>query len=133
MRKMASMFTRAVAASTPPPVSAGYLSYGPFTSTAKACTSPPASSARTTAGRMPLVSSFTGRPRAPRSASSPSSPGTVVGSPPVTVTPSSHLARRDSSPSTSPRSWAGSRSGLQARSALWQVGQRRLQDRKSVV
>ncbi len=80
-----------------------------------------------TSGRMPLESSLTGRPKARRSYRNGSRPGSAVGSPPDTTMPSSQAARILKKRRTSDGKITGWRSGRQARSALWQVGQRRLQ------
>ena len=97
-----------------PPVSWGYLSQGPLTSTAKTLTRREARSVSTTSGRMPLVSSFTGSPTRPRSANIEAMSRFRVGSPPVTVTPSSHILRRSRYDMIRSRPMAGKRSGLQA-------------------
>ena len=75
-----------------------------------------------------------GRPNRPRSRRKPQSPPAMVGSPPETTMPSSQSRRRSMKCSASDAKMVGRVSGRQARSALWQVGQPRLQpERKSTV
>ncbi len=77
-------------------------------------------------GRMPLVSILTGGPMAAASAAKSAIPGARVGSPPVTTRPSSQRAWEATNRRTEAAASGGASSGLQARPALWQCGQRRL-------
>lgn len=72
------------------------------------------------------MSTLTLNPSPSSARTSPGRPGSSVGSPPQTTTPSSHALRALSDPSTASRSMTGWREGVKASEALWQVGQRRL-------
>lgn len=98
MRESRSSASSAVACL---PVRAGYLAHGPLTSTWTSSTRPAARTSAMISGRMPLESSFTGMPAARMSRRKSARCGTAVGSPPETVTPSSHPARRERKLSTS--------------------------------
>lgn len=123
------MLSRRVAASsgpTAPPVSAGYISQGPFTSTANCVSGRRSRIWAATPGNMPLVSTFTPRPSPPSASTNAGRPGSSVGSPPHTTTPSSQRLRAARDLSTARVSKGGWSAGVKAREALWQVGQRRL-------
>lgn len=60
----------------------------------------------------------------------PGSPGTSVGSPPVTTSPSSQRLWLSTKRRTAFSARGGAASGVQARAALWQWGQRKLQPPK---
>ncbi len=85
------------------------------------------SSRSSTLGCMPLLSILMGRLKDLRSRSRSSRPGTRVGSPPLITMPSSQACRDVRKRSTDSRGRGENQSGRQANSALWQVGQRRLQ------
>gem|GEM_PF-3587335 len=93
--KISSIFSRADSAVTAPPVTRGYFSYGAFTSTENRVAGAWANTAATISGRMPLVSTFTGGPKAARAATSSGRSSARVGSPPVTTMPSSHGPRAE--------------------------------------
>jgi len=101
-----------------------------LTSTANWSTKPFSNRVATTSGRIPLVSSLMGRPNSRRSRRKSARPGAMVGSPPVTVTPSSHFLRSARNTLALYAGVWGSSSMDQANSKLWQVGHRRLQPPK---
>ncbi len=76
---------------------------------------------------MPLLSSLRGSSSRARSSKSGTRPGTQVGSPPLITSPSSQRLRSANMVRTLERDNGGRLSLCQASSALWQVGQRRLQ------
>ncbi len=128
--KILLIFSLAASAVTAPPVTRGYFSYGAFTSTENRVAGAWAITAATISGRMPLVSTFTGGPKAERAATSSGRSPARVGSPPVITMPSSHGPRAEKNLPRSAGSMGGYHSGCQASPPLWQCGQRRLQPPK---
>lgn len=118
-------------ASTAPPVTSGYLANGAFTSTEKQVSGRRARTASTTSGRSPLVSTLTAGPRAATSATKSGRPGTKLGSPPVSTSPSSQRAWLVTKRRTAAGDSSGTVCGRQANPALWQWGQRKLQPPKN--
>jgi hypothetical protein len=113
-----------------PPVTSGYMANGALTSTEKCAPGARDRTSASTSGRIPLESILTGVPRAESSAAKSASPGVSVGSPPVTTSPSIQFLREVTNRRTEAAARGGTLSGRQARAALWQCGQRRLQPPK---
>jgi hypothetical protein len=128
--KMAPRRSLASAWPTAPPEASRYLAKGALTSTEKCAPGWRARTSATMSGRMPLVSILTGGPSSASSATKSGSPGTRVGSPPVSTSPSIQRAWLATNRRTDVAARGGRLVGRQARSALWQWGQRRLQPPK---
>jgi len=126
MAKIRSRREAASTGDTAPPVRVGYFSQGPFTSTANTVSGRRSLIWATTSGNMPFVSTFTAKPSPPSASTKSGSPGSSVGSPPHTTTPSSQRLRAARDFRTACVSKGGWSAGVKAREALWQVGQRRL-------